>query len=627
MIRNRSKKLPLEEFKALRYRDGSTTSRFLARASSVASTSRLSPCPPAQVSALPGRSYSTSSSLCQAAVRESRSDLSEGAHTEFSDITIVGGGVVGLALASSLASDPSFQSSGATMTLIEGASLEKARSWADAKEKSKQESTTRTWENRVIYLTEENRRWLDKIGVTPYLASSQLGPVHSMVVTDGVSGASLNFDAPNPAHNRMGTMVEISNLQQAMLRNIEDLKAIKGVNVDVVDSSRVESIEADGENADGDSGGLSPHVDSWPLLRHSASKALLKSRLLVGADGHNSPVRNYAGIKATGWEYGRMGVVATMRTVSSGLSERTAFQRFLPTGTIAFLPLADDCASLVWTLPPDMAKAINVMQKDTEAAASQGTSPLGSLVTAAFRLPWSNVERILDKLVVNHKADHHDYAWIVPTIEEHLITAADGALEGSVPPTISSIDQKSVAAFPLKLSHAECYLGSSLLKTTFAESGAGAIQPSAILGRIISAATGTRDQDNRPVRGRTALIGDAAHTIHPLAGQGLNLGLADARSLSASLIRAVQVGGDLGSHLTLSSYPKDRYLANQAMLSAVDHLHWLFALPPPGDPRNGILGNVWSQAVVWGRSNGFEILNELTGVKRALMGFAGSEKK
>lgn len=266
------------------------------------------------------------------------------------------------------------------------------------------------------------------------------------------------------------------------------------------------------------------------------------------------------------------------------------------------------------------------MEKDVEATDNLGTPPLAHLITAAFRLPWESLEAILNRLVVSHKADKAEYDWLVPMIEELLMTSStDMPLQGHAPTPVARIDKGSVAAFPLKLSHAECYLGSSLMKTTFAESGAGAFQPSAILERIVGAASSAGEQ-SRPVRGRTALIGDAAHTIHPLAGQGLNLGLADSRSLSAALVRAVQVGGDLGSPLSLSSYPKERYLVNQAMLSAVDHLHWLFVTPPPGDPRNGVLGNLWSHAVVWGRSSGFEILNELSGVKRALMGFAGSDK-
>lgn len=593
---------------------------------------------PSPSSPLPAvRFVSHSTQARQAAVWDSK----PATQSDFSDVTIVGGGVVGLALASSLCSHPSFRSSGASVTLVEGSSLDRAREWA-ATRSSEVEGSIGDWENRVIYLTEENRRWLDEIGVTPYLVSSRLGPVHSMLVSDGVSGATLSFDAPTPASQRMGTMVEISNLQQALLRHIESLS---GASVQILDSSKVVAIECDGEEA---ATSLDRHVDTWPVLRHSSGSKPLKTRLLVGADGHNSPVRSFAGIKVTGWEYGRMGVVATMRTARPGTEERTAYQRFLPTGTVAWLPvsaespecpprsltplaahqLSRSAASLVWTLPPQMAKAVNAMHKAAEGEAAAGeTSPLAHLITAAFRLPWPSLEVVLKQMVKAFEADSNDYSWVVPLIEEQLINNAESMpLAEHAPVPVASIDKRSVAAFPLKLSHAECYLGSSLLKATFEEAGAGALQPSTVVERIITAVSGTVPP-TRPVRGRTALIGDAAHTIHPLAGQGLNLGLADARSLGTAIVRATEVGGDLGSHISLSSYPKDRYLANQAMLSAVDHLHWLFAIPPPGDPRNGLIGNMWSQSVVWARSSGFEILNELGGVKRALMGFAGSEKR
>lgn len=543
--------------------------------------------------------------------------------SDFSDISIVGGGVVGLALASSLASNASFQSSVSKLTLIEGSSLDKARQWAKTKQDGSKGPIS-DWENRVIYLAEENRQWLEDMGVTPYLVSSRLGPVHSMVVTDGVSGAALNFDVPTPASQRMGTMIEISNLQQALLRHVEAIKSAKGVKVQIIDSSRVEAIEADGE-ADGPSG---MHADSWPLVRHSASQIPLKSRLLIGADGSNSPVRSYAGIKASGWDYGRMGVVATMRVRGEDIEERTAYQRFLPTGTIAWLPLSNSRASLVWTLPPDMAKAINAMQKTVESNEASGTSTLSQLVNAAFCLPWTRVEAILAEILACSKVDTPNYGIVANRIQDELIAhSADLSGVGQTPPSVDGIDEKSVAAFPLKLSHAECYLGSSKLKTTFADSGAGALQPSALLERIVKATSSLPDVEDKLVRGRTALIGDAAHTIHPLAGQGLNLGLADSKSLSAALIKAIERGEDLGSHVSLSSYPRDRYLANQVMLSAVDHLHWLFAKAPPGDRRNGLLGNAWSQALVWGRSTGFEVLNELGSVKRALMGVAGSQKQ
>jgi len=68
---------------------------------------------------------------------------------------------------------------------------------------------------------------------------------------------------------------------------------------------------------------------------------------------------------------------------------------------------------------------------------------------------------------------------------------------------------------------------------------------------------------------RTVLVGDAAHTIHPLAGQGLNLGLADVYSLQEMLIQARRKGLDLGSEEMLSKYQKTRQTPNMLMAAFV----------------------------------------------------------
>jgi len=80
---------------------------------------------------------------------------------------------------------------------------------------------------------------------------------------------------------------------------------------------------------------------------------------------------------------------------------------------------------------------------------------------------------------------------------------------GSVPPLVTSIQQGSAASFPLRFNHADAYIG---------------------------------EREN----GRTALVGDAAHTVHPLAGQGLNMGLADVECLAHCIQDAVLSGGDVG---------------------------------------------------------------------------------
>jgi len=133
------------------------------------------------------------------------------------------------------------------------------------------------------------------------------------------------------------------------------------------------------------------------------------------------------------------------------------------------------------------------------------------------------------------------------------------------------------ASFPLKMSHAESYLG---------ESTPGGLPK------------------------RTVLIGDAAHTVHPMAGQGLNMGLGDAQALAETIDEAILEGADIGSKLALNPYPRKRYLTNHNIMSFIDKLHKLYAME--------------TKPVVWARSTGVEILNELPSIKGAMMGTAGA---
>ena len=101
---------------------------------------------------------------------------------------------------------------------------------------------------------------------------------------------------------------------------------------------------------------------------------------------------------------------------------------------------------------------------------------------------------------------------------------------------------------------------------------------------------------------------DAAHSIHPLAGQGLNLGLADVASLASVIGDAAAHGADIGSTISLESYPAQRYAANHVMLGAVDKLHKLYSFQ--------------SAPVVAARSFGLGMVERWGGLKGFLMGRA-----
>jgi ubiquinone biosynthesis monooxygenase Coq6 len=141
-----------------------------------------------------------------------------------------------------------------------------------------------------------------------------------------------------------------------------------------------------------------------------------------------------------------------------------------------------------------------------------------------------------------------------------------------VPPLITSTQAGSIAPFPFRYSHANTYIGA-----------------------------------------RTVLVGDAAHTIHPLAGQGLNLGLADVAELASCIESTVRTGGDIGGLTALQPYARARYIANHGVMAAVDKLHKLYSTE--------------AAPVVWARSVGLEVVNELDTLKAAFMLSAGARPR
>jgi len=193
-----------------------------------------------------------------------------------------------------------------------------------------------------------------------------------------------------------------------------------------------------------------------------------------------------------------------------------AYQRFLPTGPIAFLPLSPTVSSLVWSTKPPLAAAL--VKSDPMI--------LASMINAAFRLPEVSM-RHLHRFILeagasltptqiqeeiawrerSHDIDRHSaYASVSSDVVATGIPPQDSDM---LPPLVTSIQPGTVASFPLRFNHADAYLGE----------------------RIGS---------------RTVLVGDAAHTVHPLAGQGLNMGLGDVESLVRCIQRAVLQGGDIG---------------------------------------------------------------------------------
>jgi len=202
----------------------------------------------------------------------------------------------------------------------------------------------------------------------------------------------------------------------------------------------------------------------------------------------------------------------------------------------------------VWSTAPETADVLKSLSPPDFAA----------MVNAAFRLSPVDLEYIIknaktgltEEVEWREKATHFDAA--------------------RVPPKAFSVQEKSVASFPLKMRHADSYIAE-----------------------------------------RIALIGDAAHSIHPLAGQGLNQGIGDVRSLIKTLESSVQDGQDIGSVLSLEPYYSEQYFKNLVLLGVVDKLHKLYSTT--------------SAPVVAVRSLGLDAVNAFPGLKRFIMRQAASQ--
>ncbi|MEW6354126.1 MAG: UbiH/UbiF/VisC/COQ6 family ubiquinone biosynthesis hydroxylase [Pseudomonadota bacterium] len=364
-------------------------------------------------------------------------------HSQTYDILIIGGGMVGAALACALAS------SGARLALIEAKAP--LTEWpADGHDP------------RVSAVTMGSARFFSALGAWPRMTARRVSPFREMHVWDAAGPGVIHFDSADIGAATLGYIVENRVIQAALYE-----QSLTFPNVEWITSARIEALHCDAECAE-------VSIDDGRTFN---------ARLVVGADGADSAVRRLAGVVTRGWEYPQSALVATVKT--AGGHHETAWQRFLPDGPLAFLPLDDDYSSIVWTLP--------------HARAAQ----LLALDDARFRA-----------------ALHEALGENIPGVAQGL-----GA--------ITEVGPR--ASFPLRLLHADAY-----------------------------------------VRPRLALVGDAAHTVHPLAGQGVNLGLSDAAVLAELLNERLARGADPGSLSVLRRYERRRKGDNLAMAAALEGLRCLF---------------------------------------------------
>lgn len=351
-------------------------------------------------------------------------------------VIVVGGGIVGATAACALAQ------AGIDVALLDARNP--ARTWpADPVD------------IRVSALTRASQNILRAVGAWDAMEQRGIGPYDHMHVWDADSAVFLHFDAADTEFSELGHIVENRVIVASLWDQLESLPSAT-----ILCPASVMDLQ------------LSDNSTQITL----SDGTTLEADLVIAADGRDSALRQMAGIQTTGWEYKQDGLVATISSEKS--HQFTAWQRFLPEGPLALLPLKNGQCSIVWTLKHD---------------------------TAQDYLQLSDAE-------------------FLQTLEH----TTEGVLG-----KILTVGPRG--AFPLRFQYAQQYSADHFV-----------------------------------------VIGDAAHAMHPLAGQGANAGLLDAAAIAELTIKADQVGRPIGSHKTLRQYERWRKGDNLAMMSSMDAINKMY---------------------------------------------------
>ncbi|KAF9577222.1 putative ubiquinone biosynthesis monooxygenase [Lunasporangiospora selenospora] len=342
----------------------------------------------------------------------------------------------------------------------------------------------------------------------------------------------------------------------------------RGVDLEIFEKTKVQSIttapSTDSKEGDESKKAQGADISDWPILRLDNGRQL-QTRLLVGADGVNSPVRTFAKIESLGWDYSQFGLVATLkvdfdRATAPGQGKGIAWQRFLPTGPVAMLPLNNGLASLVWSTTPKIAQDLKKLPPRDFCA----------LVNAAFTASPAELEYLYSNIGPDGQPRvdfEKEIEWRASVQELEQQSGPRSRAGDEKPPRVIDVQENTRAPFPLRMRNSNSY-----------------------------------------VEERVVLVGDAAHTVHPLAGQGLNQGLADVECLARVVEQSLLSGSDIGNIHSLMPYSSERFLPNLAMLGTVDKLSKLY--------------NTDFGPIVWARSLGLTAVDNMEPIKTEIMRFA-----
>jgi len=366
------------------------------------------------------------------------------------DLLIIGGGLVGASLACAL------EGLNLHIGLVEAAPLTI--------------SAHPSYDDRTLALAQGTRRIFQTLGLWETLAAA-VTPIRQIHVSERGSPGFAHLDSREEGVEALGYVAEARLVGAALLAKLPTLR-----NVELLCPARLETVDIQPEAA-------------CATVRCGDKRAMaLRTRLLVAADGAQSPVRQQLGIAALRWDYGQQAVIAN---VTPALPHRNvAYERFTPDGPIALLPMSENRCAVVCTV------------SDADAPAVMALDDAGFLALLH--------KRFGDRLGPFRRTGQRQ-------------------------------------AYPL-----------FLLKS------------------------------REHARQRVAIIGNAAHTLHPIAGQGFNLGIRDVAALAEVMADAHHAGEDLGDLNVLNRYADWRRWDQRQTIAFTDALNRLFMnpLPPVRIARN-----------------------------------------